>query len=143
MKDTKEKYSIPMSLKMTDGRLDKIPFVYSDGWISNGYFAIKEELVKDCNKYKSFYSGEMPSIKKMVPDFECTGSNCFIKSRNLIERDGVYMRCFIHDELEVYIDERLVKAFKIENLYQQTINNICLSKDSSLILSPMRSRECK
>lgn len=68
------KKNIPAGFNLSKHRGGDSKMFVSEGWITNGHFAIREDLVKpeQLATYKYFASGDQPSIERIIPIQEDT-----------------------------------------------------------------------
>jgi hypothetical protein len=115
------------------------PYVYNEKWISNGHFAVKKELIKDCVRYCVDSEQAKVDIDRIIPEYKSSFE--WIKTDRLFDKGKLgYLRVFECKQLnkEVCFKEEYVKHFNLNKLYGECEQASFLNETETLLIMPCR-----
>ena len=126
--------SLPKSFEMKG---NKLPYLYTDLWITNGKFACKRSKIKDSYRYcLNNADVQQPEIERLIP--ASTPSIAIGKTDRLYAIGSEYARVFVDEfDNEYLINDIYVQTFNLDSLYTSGENSMITDFNLDFLVMPM------
>lgn len=117
-------------------------FLHDETYISNGHFLIKQDMVKDCDKWKKVIGVADSSVfERIIDAVNCSGLKTYLQTPYMFDSGMGYARVFTSmDGENVAVQEEYVVAFDIDRLEGLSEYDALKSTDGVIVM-PMRLPE--